>query len=94
MSTVAREGMRTPTETASAAPDMNLVGHVEVSLTARVGTVSLPIERLFSLKQGDVVGMNELLDAPLTLLLNDRPVARGELLAIDDHFGVRILELA
>ena len=44
--------------------------------------------------QGDVVSMNELLDEPLTLLLNDRPVARGELLAIDDHFGVRILELA
>jgi flagellar motor switch protein FliN/FliY len=38
--------------------------------------------------------MNELLDAPLTLLLNGRPVARGELLAVDDHFGVRILELA
>ena len=94
MSTVARDALRTPTETAFAAPDMSLVGHVEVSLTARVGTVSLPIERLFSLKQGDVVSMNELLDEPLTLLLNDRPVARGELLAIDDHFGVRILELA
>ena len=38
--------------------------------------------------------MNELLDAPLTLMLNGRAVARGELLAVDDHFGVRILELA
>jgi flagellar motor switch protein FliN/FliY len=74
--------------------DINLVGHVQVSLTAQVGTVSMSIEQLFGLKSGDVVSMNELLEAPLTLLLNGRAVARGELLAVDDHFGVRILELA
>ncbi len=74
--------------------DIDLIGHVEVSLTAQVGTITLPIERLFGLQHGDVVSMNELLDAPLTLMLNGRAVARGELLAVDDHFGVRILELA
>jgi flagellar motor switch protein FliN/FliY len=79
---------------AAATADISLVGHVEVSLTAQVGTISMPIERLFGLQHGDVVSMNELLEAPLTLLLNGRPVARGELLAVDDHFGVRILELA
>lgn len=74
--------------------DISLVGHVQVSLTAQVGTVSMSIEQLFGLKSGDVVSMNELLEAPLTLMLNGRAVARGELLAVDDHFGVRILELA
>lgn len=74
--------------------EMDLVGHVEVSLTAQVGTITMPIERLFGLQHGEVVSMNELLDAPLTLMLNGRPVARAELLAVDDHFGVRILELA
>lgn len=74
--------------------DIGLVGHVQVSLTAQVGTVSMSIEQLFGLKSGDVVSMNELLEAPLTLMLNGRAVARGELLAVDDHFGVRILELA
>lgn len=74
--------------------DISMVGHVQVSLTAQVGTVSMSIEQLFGLKAGDVVSMNELLEAPLTLMLNGRAVARGELLAVDDHFGVRILELA
>jgi flagellar motor switch protein FliN/FliY len=74
--------------------DMGLIGHVQVSLAAQVGTVSLSIERLFGLKSGDVISMNELLDAPVTLLLNGRAVARAELLAVDDHFGIRILELA
>lgn len=74
--------------------DVDLVGHVQVSLAAQVGTITMSIERLFGLRSGDVVSMNELLEAPLTLMLNGRPIARGELLAVDDHFGVRILELA
>ena len=74
--------------------NLGLVGHVEVSLAAHVGTLTLSIERLFALKPNDVVSMNELLDEPLTLTLNGRSVARAELVAVDDHFGVRILELA
>ena len=74
--------------------DIKLIGHVQVALSAQVGTLTMSIQDLFALKAGDVVTLNELLEAPLTLLLNDRPVARGELLAVDDHFGERVLELA
>ncbi|WP_206413291.1 FliM/FliN family flagellar motor switch protein [Lysobacter enzymogenes] len=90
-----------PAETApasapvSAPPqDISLIGHVQVQLAAQVGTATMSVERLFALKAGDIVGMNEALEAPVTLMLNGRAVARGELLAVDDHFGVRILELA
>ncbi len=80
---------------ASAPPqDISLIGHVQVQLAAQVGTATMSVERLFALKAGDIVGMNEALEAPVTLMLNGRAVARGELLAVDDHFGVRILELA
>lgn len=74
--------------------DIGLIGHVQVAMTAQVGTVTMSVERLFALAAGDVVKMNELLEAPLTLMLDGKPVARGELLAVDDHFGVRIVEVA
>lgn len=74
--------------------DMALVAHVEVELTAQIGSVRMSIEKLFGLKSGDLVPMTELLDEPMTLLLNGKPVARAELLAIDDHFGLRIVEIA
>ncbi|TNJ33227.1 FliM/FliN family flagellar motor switch protein [Arenimonas terrae] len=74
--------------------DIEMVGHIEVSLEARIGTVTTTIGRLFELKAGDVVGMNEVLDAPVTLLLNGKAVARAELLAVEDHYGVRILEVS
>lgn len=73
---------------------IDLVGHVQVGLAAQVGTISVSIQRLFDLKAGDVISMNETLEAPITLMLNGRAIARAELLAVDDHFGVRILELA
>ncbi|MDQ3286720.1 MAG: FliM/FliN family flagellar motor switch protein [Pseudomonadota bacterium] len=73
--------------------DISMIGHVQVSLAAQVGTLTMSIEQLFGLRAGDVVSMNELLEAPLTLMLNGRAVARGELLAVDDVFGVRILEV-
>jgi flagellar motor switch protein FliN/FliY len=91
---VVADGLAAVTAPMARGGDLNLVGHVEVQLSAQVGTLTMSIERLFGLKSGDVVEMNELLDEPVTLMLNGRPVAKAELVALDDHFGVRILEIA
>ncbi len=71
-----------------------LIGHVQVTLSAQIGTVDMSVERLFALKSGEQVVLNELLDAPVTLMLNGRAIASAELVAVDDHFGVRILDIA
>lgn len=73
--------------------DLGLVGHVSVQLTAIVGNASLSIDSLFALKRGDVVELNESLDDPIVLLLNGKPVAKGELVAVEETFGVRITEV-
>lgn len=73
--------------------DMSLIGHVPVTLTALVGSVSISIDKLFALKKGEVLEMNESLDMPITLQLNGKSVARGELVAVEDNFGIRITEL-
>ena len=92
--TLAKDSPQDSTTAIAPARDIGLIGHVQVSMTAQVGTVTLSVERLFSLAAGDIVRMNESLEAPLTLMIDGRPVARGELLAVDDHFGIRILEVA
>lgn len=74
--------------------NIGLIGHVQVSLSAQIGTVDMSVEKLFGLQAGEEVVLNELLEAPVTLMLNGRAVARAELVAIDDHFGVRILDIA
>lgn len=77
-----------------AAIDLSMVGHVQVELAVQVGTIALSLEKLLALREGEVLSMQEALDAPVTLLLNGKPVARGELMAVEDQLGVRILELA
>lgn len=78
---------------ATAAKDLNLVGHVQVALVAELGQSKMTVAQLFKLEKRDVVTLDQTLDAPVTLLLNGKAVARGELLAVEEHLGVRITEL-
>lgn len=73
--------------------DLSLVGHVKVSLTAEVGSAEMTIEELFALKRQDTVVLQEDTSAEITLLLNGRAIARGDLVAVEDKLGVRITEL-
>lgn len=78
---------------AAVAKDLSLVGHVQLSLVAELGQAQMSVEQLFKLRKQDVVPLDQTLDALVTLLLNGKAVARGELLAVDENFGVRITEL-
>lgn len=73
--------------------DLSLVGHVKVSLTAEVGTAEMTIEDLFALKRQDKVVLEQESSAEVTLLLNGRAIARGDLMAVEDKLGIRITEL-
>lgn len=73
--------------------DIDLIRHVQVSLTATIGTADISIEKLYSLRDGDVITLRELVNEPVTLCIENRPVARGLLVAVDDNLGVEITEI-
>lgn len=75
------------------ARDIDLIRHVQVSLTATIGTADISIEKLFSLRDGDVITLRELVSEPVTLCIDSRPVARGLLVAVDDNLGVEVTEI-
>jgi flagellar motor switch protein FliN/FliY len=74
--------------------DSNLLRDVEVSLEVKLGEVALPIGDILQLQSGSVVKLRSTLNEPVEIFLNGALVARGEIVAIDDHFAVRILEVA
>jgi flagellar motor switch protein FliN/FliY len=82
------------TEVVGNGKDVSLVGHVKVSLVAEIGRAELTVEELFALKKGDNVKLEEGSEAIVTLLLNGKAVAQGELVCVDDKLGIRITELA
>ncbi|RZU38494.1 flagellar motor switch protein FliN [Fluviicoccus keumensis] len=73
--------------------DLKLVGHVAVELVAEIGTASLSLDELFALKNGDVVTLRQRVEDPVILRLNGKQVAKGQLVAVEDNFGIQITEI-
>lgn len=74
--------------------DSSLLGDVSVTLQARLGSIDMTLADLLALRSGSVLELNTRLSEPVELYLNDVLVARGEIVAVDDRFGVRIVEIA
>ncbi len=72
---------------------LDAIEHVKVKLVVQVGEASITVGELRDMKEEHVVKLDCLADAPVDVLLEGRIVARGQLVAVDDSFGVRITEL-
>ena len=66
---------------------------VPVELSCEIGRTSMTIGEALALAPGSIVGLNRLAGEPVDLLVNGRPIARGEVVVIDEEFGLRITEI-
>ena len=66
---------------------------VRVQLQVCVGHADLTVGQLLGAREHGVLALDRHIDEVVDLLLDGQVVARGELVAVDDHFGVRITEL-
>ena len=73
--------------------DLERLHDVMVELTVEVGRTHMSLGETMSLGQGSVVTLDRLADKPVDLLVNGRPIARGEVVVIDEQFGLRITEV-
>jgi len=75
------------------AKNLDILMNVSLTITAELGTCKMLVEDILKLGTGSVVELDRLAGGPVDLLVNDRLVARGEVVAVDENFGVRITEL-
>ncbi len=73
--------------------NLDMLMSVPLKITAELGTCKMLVEDILKLGTGSVVELDRLAGGPVDLLVNDRLVARGEVVAVDEKFGVRITEL-
>ena len=64
--------------------------HVEVIL----GKTKLSLEKILELHEGSVVELNKLAGEPVELYANKPLMARGEIVVVDENFGVKVIEIA
>ena len=73
--------------------NLNLVLDVPVSLTIELGGCQLPMREVLQLNLGSVVQLDKAADAPVELSINGKLIARGEVVVIEDRYGVKITEV-
>jgi flagellar motor switch protein FliN/FliY len=79
--------------TAEPTTNLNLVLDVPVSLTIELGSCQLPMKEVLQLNVGSVVQLDKSADAPVELSVNGKLIARGEVVVVEDRFGVKITEV-
>ena len=74
--------------------DLARLHDVPVELTVEIGRTRMTIGETLGLGPGAIVSLNRLAGEPVDLLVNGTPIARGEVVVIDEQFGLRITEVA
>jgi len=73
--------------------NLNIVLDVPVSLTIELGGCQLAMRDVLQLNVGSVVQLDKPADAPVDLSVNGKLIARGEVVVIEDRFGIKITEV-
>lgn len=89
------EELRPTQRSAAGAPVRNLgrVLDVTVAVTARIGTVRKTISEVVDLLPGTVLDLERGAGEPIDLMIGDKLIARGEIVVVDERYGVRITEV-
>jgi len=72
---------------------MDLLKDVELDVSVELGRIELPLGKVLQLSKGSVVELEKLAGEPVDILVNGNRIALGEVVVIDEHFGVRISSL-
>lgn len=72
---------------------LSLLKDIPVSVTVILGKTSISLGKLFSLGRGGVIDLNCIDGEPVKVLINNKPVAWGEIVAVNDELAVRITSL-
>lgn len=73
--------------------NMRVLYDVEMTLTAEIGRAKLPVRQVLDLAPGAVIELDRVAGSPADLMVNGRLIARGEVVVIDEDYGLRVTEI-
>ncbi len=73
--------------------NLDLLMNVSLGVSAELGRCSMRVSEVLKLGKGSIVELDRLAGGPIDVLVNNRLVARGEVVAVEDRFGVRVTEV-
>jgi flagellar motor switch protein FliN/FliY len=73
--------------------DLERLHDVPVELAVEIGRTRMTIGETLALGPGSIITLNRLAGEPVDLLVNGKPIARGEVVVIDEEFGLRVTDV-
>jgi flagellar motor switch protein FliN len=73
--------------------NIGLLMHVPLRLTVELGSLTMSVAEILKLGTGSIVELDRRVTDPVDLLANNKAIARGEIVAVEENFGLRITEL-
>jgi flagellar motor switch protein FliN len=77
----------------AAGNDLNMILDIPVQLTVELGRTKIPIKHILQLAQGSVVELETLAGEPMDVLVNGYLIAQGEVVVVNDKFGIRLTDI-
>ena len=74
-------------------PNINMILDIPLKLTAELGRTKIVVSDLLNLGQGSVIELNKLAGEPMEIFVNDKLIAKGEAVVVNDKFGVRLTDV-
>ncbi len=69
---------------------LDMVKEIPLEITVYLGKTRIPLGNLFTLGQGGIICLDQLAGEAVEILINDKPIAKGEVVLINEQFGVKI----
>jgi len=82
-----------PQSSGSETNNIELLFDIPLQLTAELGHTTMSIKEVLQLTTGSVIELDKLTGEPAELLINGKLIAKGEVVVVDENFGLRITEI-
>ncbi|MFT5793658.1 MAG: flagellar motor switch protein FliN/FliY [Candidatus Azotimanducaceae bacterium] len=74
-------------------PDLDVILDIPVQISMVVGATQISIRNLLQLNQGSVIELDRMAGEPLDVLVNDTLIAHGEVVVVNEKFGIRLTDV-
>lgn len=83
----------TPQLAANEAQNLNMLLDIPLQVTVELGRTKRSVKEILELSSGSIIELDKLAGEPVDVLVNSRLIAKGEVVVIDENFGVRITDI-
>lgn len=73
--------------------NLQMILDIPLRVTVELGRTKMPVNELLNLGQGSVIELNKLAGEPMEVFVNDKLIARGEAVVVNEKFGVRLTDI-